>query len=128
MLYMVDNTIYVTVRDLGNLGDLLDAAVQAGANNVNSITFDVSDKTQAMSEARKAAAENAKQQAQELADAAGVKLGDIINVSYYDSSPVPYDYGKGGGGARADVAMVSVPVSPGQFQITVNVTLTYELK
>jgi len=127
ILYMVDNTIYVTVRDLTKLGDLLDAAVQAGANNVNSITFDVADKTQALSDARKAAVANAKQQAQELADASGVKLGDITSISYYDSTPIAYDYGKGGGGG-ASVAAASVPVNPGQLQFTVSVSLTYELK
>ena len=126
--YMVDNTVYLTVRDLGKLGDLLDSAVKAGANNINSITFDLADKTQALSDARKAAVEVAKKQAEELASAAGVTLVNIQNIQYYDSTPVPIVEGKGMGGGGAVMADVSVPINPGQLQLTVNVTLTYEIK
>jgi hypothetical protein len=124
--YMVDNTVYVTVRDISKMGDLLDGVVKAGANSINSIQFDVADKTQALSDARKAAVENAKKQAQELADAAGVSLGAVQNISYYDSVPSPYydSYGKGGMSLEA----ASVPVSPGQLVLSVTVTITYELK
>ena len=98
--YVVDNSVFVTVRDLDNLGDLLDSAVAAGANSINSIQFDVADKTEALKKAREEAVKDAKAQAQELADAAGVKLGEIQTISFYDSAPVPYldTYGKGGGG------------------------------
>lgn len=124
--YMVDNTVYLTVRKLSQLGDLLDAAVKAGANNVNSIQFDVADKTQAMSQARAEAVKTAKTQADELANAAGVTLGEIQSIQYFDSSPSPVFQGKGmGGGAAADMA---VPINPGQIQITVTVTLAYEIK
>ena len=51
--YVVDNTVYVTVHQLNKLGDLLDATVQAGANNVNSIQFDVADKSTAIKQARR---------------------------------------------------------------------------
>jgi uncharacterized protein len=125
--YMVDNTVYLTVRKLSQLGDLLDAAVKAGANNVNSIQFDVADKTQAMSQARAEAVKTAKTQADELAAAAGVTLGEIQSIQYLDASPSPVFQGKGmgGGGAAADLA---VPINPGQMQITVTVTLAYEIK
>ena len=36
-VYMVDNTVYITVRELDGLGDLLDSAISAGANTINSI-------------------------------------------------------------------------------------------
>ncbi len=127
-IYSVDNTVYVTVRDLPKLGDLLDKAVQAGANSINSITFDVADKTKAMSDARKAAVEAARKQADELATAAGVSLGEIQSIQYFDSAPVPVFESKGMGGGGADAASVAVPINPGQMQITVTVTLTYELK
>ena len=126
--YAVDNTVYVSVRDLAKLGDLLDVVVKAGANNIQSIQFDKSDKTEALSQARIAAIENAKKQAEELATAAGVKLGAVQNISYYDSTPYPYydAYGKGGGGG--DGIAMAVPIQPGQLQLTVSVTITYELK
>lgn len=126
-VYVVDNTVYVTVRDLGTLGDLLDVAVRAGANNINSIQFDVADKSQAMSEARAAAVEAARQQALELASAAGVNLGAIQTISYYDSTPYPVFEAKGMGGGAAAMDM-SVPITPGTMQLTVTVTVAYEIK
>jgi uncharacterized protein YggE len=125
--YMVDNTVYVIVRDISSLGSLLDAAITAGANNINSIQFDVADKTDAVKEARAKAVEDAKAQAQELADAAGVTLGDIQNISFYDNSPVPMYSGKGGGGG-VDMANSSVPIQPGQLNISVSVNILYEIK
>ena len=123
--YVVDNTVYVTVRDLDKLGDLLDTVVAAGANTVNSIQFDVADKEEALKTARAEAVKNAAAQAQELADAAGVKLGDVQTISYYDSVPYPVYDGKGGGGGAMEAA---VPIQPGQLTYTVTVTITYDLK
>lgn len=125
--YAVDNTVYVTVRDLSKLGALLDAAVKAGANNINGVQFDVEDKTAALSDARKAAVKDAQGQAQELAAAAGVTLGAVqsINTSN-NSTPIPI-YAKGMGGGVA-AASADVPVSPGQLIITVDVNITYEIQ
>jgi hypothetical protein len=127
--YSVDNTVNVTVRDLDKLGDLLDAAITAGANSIYSIQFDVEDKTKANEDARVKAVEAAMNQAQGLADAAGLSLGDIQNISTYESSPMPYYdgyYGKGGGGA--ETASSAVPIQPGQLAISVTVNLTYTIK
>jgi uncharacterized protein len=124
--YMVDNTVYVTVRNLDGLGSLLDDTIAAGANSINSIQFDVADKTAAVKEARAKGVEDAKTQAKELADAAGITLGDIQNISFYDNSPVPMAAGKGGGGgAMADTA---VSIQPGQLTISVSVSITYDIK
>jgi len=125
-IYMVDNTVYVTVRDLDGLGDLLDDTIAAGANSINSIQFDVADKTVAVKEARAKAVEDAKKQAQELADAAGVKLGEIQNISFYDNSPYPIFEGKGGGGGA--MAESAVAIQPGQLTISVSVSITYDIK
>ena len=124
--YMVDNTVYVTVRDLDKLGELLDTVIAAGANTVNSIQFDVADKSEALTKARAEAVKNAEEQAKELTDAAGVKLGDVLSIGFYDSSPYPVFDGKGGGGAVAEAA--AVPIQPGQLTFTVNVNVTYEIK
>ena len=123
--YAVDNTVNVTVRDLSHLGNVLNTAVGAGANNINSINFDVADKTAAMEQARQKAMANANSLASELAKTAGVNLGEIQAISYSDNSPQPY-YGMGGGGAAAPNA--SVPIQPGQTQISVTVSVTYALK
>ena len=123
--YVVDNTVYVTVRDLGKLGDLLDTVIAAGANTVNSIQFDVADKSEALKQARAEAVKDAQAQAQELADAAGVKLGEVQSIGFYDSQPYPVYNGKGGGGAAMEA---SVPIQPGQLTFTVTVSMTYEIK
>lgn len=123
--FTVNNTVSVTVRDLSKLGSLLDTAIKAGANNINSISFDVADKTAAMAQARQKAMANASDLADELAKTAGVKLGDIQSITYSDNSPMPY-YGMGGGGAAAPNA--SVPIQPGQTQISVTVSVTYDIK
>lgn len=126
-IYMVDNTVYVTLRDLPKIGQIISAAVSAGANNINGIQFDVADKTDALQQGRKAAVEDAKKQADDLASAAGVTLGPIQTINFYNPNPMPVPVyekavsGVGGGGA-------SVPVSPGQMTITVQVNVIYEIK
>jgi uncharacterized protein YggE len=123
--YVVDNTVYITVRDLGQLGALLNTVIAAGANNINSLQFDVSDKTAALAEARQLAMANASDLAEELAQTAGVSVGDILSITYTDYYPSPY-YGMGGGGATAPNA--SVPIQPGQMQVSVTVSVNYGIK
>jgi uncharacterized protein len=123
--YSVDNSVYVTMRDLTQMGKILSTAVSSGANSINSIQFDVADKTKAMAQARLKAMTNASSLAAELAQTAGLKLGAIQNVTYSDNSPMPY-YGMGGGGSGAPNA--SVPIQPGQTQISVTVSVTYVIQ
>ena len=125
--YSVDNTVYITARDLTKLGALLDTVIKAGANTINSVQFDLSDKTEAMKQARAEAVKNAQSQAEELAGLAGVTLVEITTISYTDSAPYVYaEYGRGGGGGGGIQA--SVPIEPGQMTITANVSVTYEIK
>jgi uncharacterized protein len=125
--FSVDNTVYVTLRDITKIGDILDASVGAGANNIYGITFDVLNKDSALATGRDQAMADAKAQADQLAKASGATLGDVQSISYYSNSPSPIYYdtkaaaGMGGGGA-------SVPISPGQLTLTVSVTVTYALK
>jgi uncharacterized protein YggE len=125
MIYVVNNTVYVTVRDLGKLGNLLDSTVSSGANNINSIQFDVADKTAALSQARLAAVAEARKQADELTKATNVGVGAVQSISYYDSTaPITIEY------AKADMAVggASVPIQAGSLQISTTVTIVYELK
>jgi len=124
--YSVDNTVYVTIRDLPRLGGLLDTVVSAGANTVNSIQFDVADKEPVLKQAREDALKNAAKQAQELAGAAGVEIGEIQTISFTDSQAYPLYDGRGGGGGGADAA--AVPIQPGQLTFTVTVNVTYAIK
>jgi len=124
-IYSVDNTVYVTVRNLPKLGDLIDKVVAAGANTVNSIQFDVADKDAAVKTARADAVKDAEVQAKELAGSAGVTLGDIQSIGFFDNSPTPVFDGKGGGVA---VKAAAVPIQPGQLTLTVTVSITYAIK
>ncbi|NPV41039.1 MAG: SIMPL domain-containing protein [Anaerolineae bacterium] len=125
--FSVDNTVYVTVRDLDKLGAILDAVAASGANNIYGITFDVTDKTAAQSSARKIAVDSAMAQAKELADAAGVGAGEILSISSSYSYPsYGYGYGMGGGGGAEYAA--SVPIAAGQIQVTADVTMTFAIE
>jgi uncharacterized protein YggE len=126
ILYVVDNTVYVTLRDLSKIGDLLNAVVEAGANSINGIQFDTSDKAEALSNARKEAVADAQTQAQELAKAAGVSLGDIQSIGISSGMPTPVFEGKGGGGAVT--AAVQAPISPGQMVVNVDVNIVYNIQ
>ncbi len=125
--YMVDNTVYVTIRDLKKLGDLLDSVIAAGVNTVNSIQFDVADKTQALTQARADAVKDAQKQAQELASASGLSLGEVYSIGFSEVATPFLDYGKGGGGAAVAEA-ASVPIQPGQLTISATVNMSYLLK
>ncbi|MBA3073505.1 MAG: DUF541 domain-containing protein [Anaerolineae bacterium] len=122
--YVVENTVYITVRDLSKLGTLLDAVVKSGANTINSISFDVQDKTEAMVQARDMAIANAIAEAESIAKASGVKLGNLQYVSAYTNNvPMPMYDGKGGSMSAA----VNVPISAGQLVISASASMTYEI-
>lgn len=124
--YAVDNTVFVTVRDLNTLGDLLDTVVQAGANTVNSVQFDVADKDEVLKQARVEAVKDAERQAKELADATGMSVGKIQSISFVGNQYPIFDGKGGGGGAVSEAA--AVPIQPGQLTFSVTVNITYELK
>ncbi len=124
-IYIVDNTVFATVRDLNNLGEIMGTVVEAGANSIFGIQFDVADKTHAISEARKAAVKNAQVKAEELTRAAGVTLGEVQSINESGGIPVPVFEGKGGGGFEADAAQV--PEYFGQLSLTVEVSVVYDI-
>jgi uncharacterized protein YggE len=125
--YVVSNTVSVTVRDLENIGSVLDAAVQAGANNIYGIQFDIEDREAAQQQAMSAAMENAQARAEVLAEAAGVEIGDILSLQTYLGSSSPIPYARSYDMAVQESAM-AVPVSPGEMQIMVDVSVVYEIR
>lgn len=125
-VYFVDNSIFVTVRDLDTLGEIMSSVVEVGANSIFGIQFDVADKTQLISEGRKAAVEDAQVKAEELAQAAGVTLGEIQSINEFGGVPVPVFEGKEGGGYGAGTAQI--PVSLGQLSLTVEVSVIYNIR
>lgn len=124
--FNVDNTVTVTVRDLTVLGKLLDTVVRVGANTINGITFDVVDRTKAMSDARKLAVADARKQADEIAAASGVTVDALQSMSVsVNNGPNPYYDAKVAAGVGGSA---QVPVSAGQLAITVDVSASYLIK
>ncbi|MDW8070790.1 MAG: SIMPL domain-containing protein [Anaerolineae bacterium] len=121
-VYHVTNQLNVTIRNLENLGAVLDAAMNAGANNIYGVTFSLSDTAQAEAEARRKAVENARAKAEDLARLTNLQLGEVLSVSeviggvsggYYPG--VQRAEGMGGGG----------PIVPGELEITIQLQVTY---
>ena len=123
--YTVDNTIFFTLRAPDKLGAVLQAALRAGSNSVQSVSYSVADPSVPMDEARQIAVADAQRQAQQLATAAGTALGNVLSINE-GGSPAPLYYeapafGKGGGGG-------GVPVESGTLAYQAMITLTYTLK
>jgi uncharacterized protein YggE len=123
--YHIVHTVRVTLRDIAKVGTVLSAAVEAGANTVQEVTFSVADPEALATQAREKAIADAQKRAQEMAGALGVTLGKVLSVSESGGYvPVAYDaYGRGGA-AQAPVA-VSLPA--GSFSVSISVVLVYEL-
>lgn len=125
--FEIVNQLRITVRDTSTLGDLLDAGVQAGANNIYGVTFYVDDQTAAASEARVKAVADARTKAEELASASGMTLGPVVAISEGAIPVVPPMYAMGrGGGMAMDAA--STPVEAGSATVAVDIQVTYELR
>ncbi len=125
--FVVENTVSVTVRDLNSLGEVLSKVIDKGANSIYGVSFDFEDKTAAVAEARKLAIDDAKEQAQAIADTAGVTLGAIhfISIDEGGMAPLTREYaameqGMGGG--------ASVPISEGTLTINVTANITFEFE
>jgi uncharacterized protein YggE len=120
--YVVENTVAIIVREIDALGAILTKVVDGGANTINSIRFDLEDRDAAMAEARKLAIEDAKDQAEAIAETAGVNLGPIQSIAVQSSSAIV---------PRAAYAMEeavgggNVPISGGTMRIEVSVNITY---
>jgi uncharacterized protein len=122
--FVVENTVNVKVRDLSQLGSILSAVVEAGANSIYGINFSVEDRQAAIAEARQLAIEDAQAKAEAIAGEAGVTLGEIVNISVSSGdSPQNFYDEKGGAFAEADV-----PIAAGTLAITMQAHLTYEIQ
>ena len=127
--WRASQTLKVKTTDLTKVGEIVDVAVNNGANQINNINFGLSEekeqeyKKQALSEAAK----NAKEKAEILAESLGAKLGKIKAVSesnfYY--RPYMYDMAEKAGAQAVEEAAV---VMPSDVKVTANVNIVYYLK
>ncbi len=128
--YRASNAFVVSTKDLEKVGPLLDVGVQAGANNVESISFELSDEKQneVKTEALRKATQNARSKAEALADGAGVRLGKVLSLS--ENSYVVMPFYRESMMAKADMGGMEVPtteVSPQDVRISAQVSVSYEI-
>lgn len=125
--YRVSNSVTVIIRDLDKVGEVLDASIKAGANNIFGVEFLLDDATEVRSQARKVAVENARATAAELAALNGAQVGEVLSISevvggaggFYNNSISNYQIGMGGA--------ERTPIQPGQLRLTMQLQITYEL-
>jgi uncharacterized protein YggE len=120
--YRVSNTVMATIRDTSKIGDILTKAVAAGSNQINGPSFSVSEPEKYLNEARKKAVENAMEKARAYAAAAGMKLGEVLEISE-PGVPAPAL-----GGTMARSLAASVPIEAGEERLEANVYLVIALK
>ena len=123
--YQVNNQLSVRERKVAELGKVLDALVEAGANDVNGPTFGLDAPDAALDEARTAAMKAARARAQLYAGAAGLKVVRIVSISEsggYAPRPQPMMMAKM---AMADAA--PSPVEAGEVAMQVSVNVVFEL-
>ena len=116
--YQASNSVQVTAA-LGKSGSLVDAAVRAGANNVEGPSLDTADKSALYNQALKQALGDAKQKAQAIADATGLTLGAALKVRE-GGTPTPIVYGE-----ALAAKGTAVPIEAGTQKIQASVTVTY---
>lgn len=124
--YEVSNTLTVRVRDIAAVGAIVDQSVTLGVNQGGSISFTNDDPAQATTEARKRAVEDATARARTLAEAAGVTLGQIVEISEqaFVQPPIPVVASRA---FRMEAAADAVPVEAGENTYRVQVNVTFEI-
>ena len=123
-VYRVNNMVQVTLRDMAAVGDVIDAAVEAGANNVWGVSFDLENTDALEEQAREAAVNNARARAESLAELNGVEVGEVIAISeVIGASAVPMfaeaARAMGGGG---------VSIEPGEVSFATQLQIVYAIQ
>lgn len=121
--YTASSTVYATIKDLGKAGSVIDAAVEAGANQIYGPTLRVSDSRAQYRAAADAAFDDARAHAQALAAKAGVTLGGPIAI--VESGGSPPVFAEGERLMAADAAQV--PIEPGIQEIGATLTVTFAI-
>ncbi|MEP6343702.1 MAG: SIMPL domain-containing protein [Maricaulaceae bacterium] len=123
--YEVRNTVSATTDNLEKVGPMLDALVKAGVNNINGVSFSISEPETAKTTARDKAIKAAKAKAEAMASAAGVSLGDLTSISENSRggfTPQTVAF------ARTASVQSTTPIAAGEQNLSVTVNLTYAIK
>src|SRR5690606_31858127 len=126
--YRLAHALSITVREIDRTGEVLAIAVNAGANEINGVTFSVEDPTPHTDRARELAFENARHKAAELARLAGVNLGQVISIRETTYEPVPVEHFERSAKLMMAVEAPSpVPIDPEESEFSVTVDVTWAL-
>lgn len=122
--YQASNNIRITLRAIDKLGPVIGALAVAGANQIGSVEFDVSNRNALAAEARAKAVAEARARAEVLAKAAGATLGPVISIEETPENAVAYVTGDAMAlGAEA----AAPPVLPGDQTVTVAIRAVWKL-
>ncbi len=126
--YQVTNSVQVTLRDLSLAGALIDRATQAGASQVNGLSYEISNQDAVQDRALGKAVADARRRAQTMADALGVGLGSPLSLNDGGAaSPVVPLFQMRRVGMAASDAAPTTPISAQEITVTADVTLVYAL-
>lgn len=128
--YELTQTLSVKIRALDKAGDILGGVIDKGANNVSELRFTVDDSEALKAEARLKAIAQAKEKAQALAKAAGVKLGKVRAFNENSNNPTPYPtyYTRDMAAGMMESKAIAPTVEAGSQEITVDVSISYEIE
>ena len=127
--YTVTQTVAIKIRDFSSVGKLLQGVVGAGANSVSQLSFKIDDPANIQNEARTKAIQKAKEKAKAIADAGAFRLGRLLSIQEGGIPTQYYAAGKSMNSIGTDYAIPAPEptIEPGSQDITVDVTLTYEI-
>ena len=126
--YEARNTVQVRVRNLGNMGRVIDTLVAQGANEVNGPNFTLDDQRAALDEARTQAVAEGRQRAELYARAAGLRVARILSISEGGGyHPVQRSIVLTGSSRAGAPPPPPTPVQPGELTLSVNVSMQFEL-
>ncbi len=129
--YTTTNSIQIKSKDIENVSKWIDAASKAGANNVNSIYFGISDDKYSKTKTSliKDAINDAKNKAETAALAAGVQITGIKNISIDQITPISYRTNQYPMAASfKDSAIADTPIMSGEQDVSVSIGVVYYIK
>lgn len=127
--YSLTQTVTVKIRDFSKISPIMSMLPGMGINKVGSLAFTIDDSDAYLASARTEAYQKALTKAQAIAAANGFTLGRVINVSEYQNQPYPmYAVGSAVGMGGINEKAVAPTIEPGSKDVTLNVTVVYEIK
>ena len=125
--YQESNRVNVTLREVPRAGEVLDALVAAGATDINGPNFSLDDDTGARAQARKAAFDKARAQAEEYARWSGFSGVRLLEINESVAAGPPMPYAQSAERKMMDVSAAPTPVEPGLVGTMVSLTVKFEM-